>query len=232
MVSVHRRIHPSLRDLPTKEEAAQLNADWSEHGNLVRILWQDFEDAVHFCYEFGDVPSGRRNVIRCFGSLIEGLTTAMTAYSTGASHFYRQETNRYLHDKCRERSLPAYNRIYTSYRLVTQFMPRSPIAHLPDARWDDLHQALEIRNRVVHPRSDRALEISDEEFALILETARAFELDFRQFVVWFNEKRHRMARQLPGQNFRPAPKTGRNEKCPCGSERKYKNCCALARDAA
>jgi uncharacterized protein YecA (UPF0149 family) len=34
-----------------------------------------------------------------------------------------------------------------------------------------------------------------------------------------------MPANLPGQPFKSAPKTGRNDPCPCGSGRKYKQCC-------
>jgi uncharacterized protein len=30
---------------------------------------------------------------------------------------------------------------------------------------------------------------------------------------------------LPGQPFKSAPRPGRNDPCPCGSGRKYKQCC-------
>ncbi len=30
---------------------------------------------------------------------------------------------------------------------------------------------------------------------------------------------------LPGQPFKPSPRPGRNDPCPCGSGRKYKQCC-------
>ncbi len=38
------------------------------------------------------------------------------------------------------------------------------------------------------------------------------------------------ATPLPGHGFRtrPLPKPGRNDPCPCGSGRKYKDCCARA----
>ena len=34
-----------------------------------------------------------------------------------------------------------------------------------------------------------------------------------------------MPANLPGQPFKSAPRPGRNDPCPCGSGRKYKQCC-------
>ena len=69
----------------------------------------------------------------------------------------------YLQEKSRERGLSAYQRIYTIYRLIANFLPKSPVAAISEERWADLRAALEIRNRIVHPTESRHLELNQAE---------------------------------------------------------------------
>ena len=65
-----------------------------------------------------------------------------------------------------------------------------------------------------------------------MQTGVAFMEDFQIFAQWQGQRQQKLGWQAPGQRIRQIPKTGRNEKCPCGSQRKYKNCCAAAELAA
>jgi preprotein translocase subunit SecA len=84
---------------------------------------------------------------------------------------------------------------------------------------------LEIRNRVVQPASLAELEVSNKEVELIMQVGFDFYNDLRRFVQWFSQKEQKMIWDLPGKRTRYLSTTGRNQLCPCGSGRKYKNCC-------
>ena len=179
--------------------------------------------------EYGDTPYDRRAVVRCFGSYIDGLAVAMREYSFSLSELFHEPTNRFLRDKSEERGTTGYQRIYTSYRFIAGFMPDSPMARIPDSRWDRLHRALEIRNRVMHPAAAEDMDVNEIGIELVLKLGEEFALDYRQFIEWFNQKQTRIIQALPGQQRRHlSPPQGRNDLCRCGSGRKYKHCCAAA----
>ena len=86
-----------------------------------------------------------RALIRCFGSLLEGLTTSMRKIAVATGKLFRQPLNPFLQEKVEERAITAYQRIYTSYRFIGEFLPRSPLAATTDDFWDELHWAIEAR---------------------------------------------------------------------------------------
>lgn len=210
----------------------RLHADLDHACTLANALKEDFRESLVRMNERGCLPVDRRAVVRCFGSLIDGYAHVMRLAAIGVCELFDEPLNPFLQEKSHDRTLSTHHRIYTIYRLLADFLPRSPFAHCPDRRWNDLRAALEIRNRIVHPQQLSDLELSDDEMSLIMEVGFAFYQDHMQFVHWFAHKEQQLLWQLPMNRKRSLPKTGRNEKCPCGSERKYKNCCAAAQYAA
>jgi uncharacterized protein len=74
------------------------------------------------------------------------------------------------------------------------------------------------------------LEVARDETSLtsgeINEICDAAPGLIREYVTQLHE--WRVARQhMATAPANPAPKTGRNEPCPCGSGKKYKRCCGL-----
>lgn len=233
MVALKDSIVPlAALDQPRVEESLLARARNASALELYQIIRGDFGDALLQNVQSGSAPSARRALIRCFGSFIDGLSFAMRTVAVNACEFHGKDYNRFLHAKSQERGLPAYNRIFNSYRIVQLCLPRSPLAQVTDQRWDNLHTCLEIRNRVVHPECPADLGVSDTELQLIAQTGSEFMSDFQIFAQWQGQRQQRLGWEAPGQRRRDIPKTGRNEKCPCGSQRKYKNCCAAAQYAA
>lgn len=72
------------------------------------------------------------------------------------------------------------------------------------------------------------LDLSDAEMRVVVQTGQDFYLDFTKFVQWFGQKEQKMLLDLPGTRKRYLKKIGRNEPCPCGSGRKFKNCCGAS----
>lgn len=145
---------------------------------------------------------------------------------------FRPAAQPFLQGKVEERGITTHYRISTTYRLLGEFLPRSPLAATPDALWDDLQAALEIRNRVVHPKRMRDLEVKGEEAMLVAATGDEFCGHLNQFVQWLVQKEQKLVWEHMAERRRLYPKIGRNEKCPCGSELKYKDCCIAATIAA
>jgi hypothetical protein len=221
--------HDPKRKVPTPEEFDAMAAKWGKISALLNVLHADMETARHYLGEFGDTAYERRAVVRCFGSYIDGLAVAMREYCFTLCELFGEPANRFLRDKSEERGATGYQRIYTSYRFIAGFMPDSPMARISDSRWDRLHRALDIRNRVMHPAAAVEMEIGDDEIELVLKLGAEFMLDYQQFLEWFNQKQTRIIRGFPGQQRRhTSPKQGRNDLCRCGSGRKYKNCCVAA----
>ena len=199
---------------------------------LAMILREDFVAALKALIADAESGAARRAVVRCFGSLIEALADAMRTVAVVTCEFHGKNYNRFVNAKSTERTAANHTRIYHSYRIIHEALPKSPLARVPDQRWDDLHKCLEIRNRVVHPDCVADLEVSDEDLKLITELGAEFARDFDTFAQWHFQKQQKLGWEATGHRQRIVPKVGRNEKCPCGSQRKYKNCCAAAQWAA
>ncbi len=201
----------------------------SEFGCVLQV---DFIEASEWVYREDFAPVASRALVRAFGSLVDGLSRVMQEIAVSTAELFGGRLNPFLQQKSAERSTSTYQRIYTSYRLVAEFLPRCPLGRLPDARWDDLHLAIEIRNRVVHPTALADTVVSTDDCRLVIEVGEALLRDFAQFVQWFRQKEQKLAWEHMAERRRLFPKVGRNEKCPCGSQRKYKSCCAVAQYAA
>lgn len=200
---------------------------------LCQILRCDFAAAMSAFTEPGAEHSvAGRNIVRCFGSLIEALSDAMRIVAVTVCEFHGKNYNRFLNAKSTDRGLANFNRIYHSYRIICEALPKSPLARVPDERWDNLHTCLDIRNRIVHPHSSTDLELTPNELMLVAQVAIDFCHDFDVFAQWHGQKQQKLGWEAGGLRKREIPKIGRNEKCPCGSQRKYKNCCAAAQWAA
>lgn len=201
------------------------HSDLNASAQLCNTLRDDFVDALNRGNERGHLPVDRRAAVRCFGSLLDGVTASMRSAAVMMCHIYDEPLNPFLEEKSAERDLSSHQRIYSIYRLLAGFLPKSPLAHVPDSRWEELRAAIDIRNRIIHPATLADIELSKEQTMLIMETGMNFFRDFTQFVQWFGQKEQRLWWDLPGTRRRYIDKIGRNEPCPCGSKRKFKNCC-------
>lgn len=214
---------------PDIDESMLAKARTRDAVEVCQTLRRDFLEAMNALIAKDAEPGcARRNVVRCFGSLIEGLTEAMRTVAVVTCEFHGKDYNRFLQAKSIERGAANHTKIYHSYRIIHEALPKSPLARVPDERWDKLHACLEIRNRVVHPRAPADLELSDQDLMLIGNTATEFVRDFDIFAQWHFQKQQKLGWERTGIRRREFRKIGRNEKCPCGSQRKYKDCCAAA----
>jgi hypothetical protein len=205
----------------------KLNAGLRASSELCHAIKEDYRDALERFVADQANGFAQRALVRCFGSLIDGVTASMRFAAIALCEALGEPLNPFLQEKTAERHLSTHQRIYSIYRLVAQFVPRSPLSHLPDSRWDELRRALETRNRVVHPAITGDLDLTHQEMVLISHTAHSFYRDYRQFIQWFGQREQEMLWEIPGTRKRFLKKIGRNEPCPCGSQRKYKNCCGL-----
>jgi hypothetical protein len=205
----------------------KFNASMNASSALCTALKEDFRDALEHFIDDKARGFSRRGVVRCYGSLIDGVTASMRFAAISLCEVFGEPLNPFLQEKTAERRISTHNRIYSIYRLLADFLPRSPLAHVPDVRWESLRHALEIRNRVVHPAALSDLDLSDAEMMLVVGSGHDFYRDYAQFIQWWGQKEQQMLWDLPGTRKRFLKKIGRNEPCPCGSKRKYKNCCGV-----
>ena len=177
----------------------------------------------------GDFEEGEaRALVRCFGSLLDGLTTGMRGIAVATCKLFNRPLNPFLQDKVEERTITSYQRIFTSYRLIGEFLPGSPLGAINDKVWDDLRKAIEIRNRIMHPKETRDMRLNPDETLLVMRTGKEFHEHFGKFYVWFMEKQQKLVMPHLVSYRRLVPKAPRNKPCPCGSNRKFKDCCFKA----
>src|SRR5947209_7014251 len=112
----------------------------------------------------------------------------MRSAAIGICKMFNEPLNPFLEEKSGERGLSTHQRIYSIYRLLATFLPKSPLARVSDDRWDKLRSALDIRNRVVHPSALSDLDLTNEEMKLVMQTGLDFYNDFGQFIQWFSQK--------------------------------------------
>jgi hypothetical protein len=206
----------------------KFRADLNGSLKLCEALRDDFVHALNDMVDRGQQQYDFRNIVRCFGSLLDGVTSSMRFAAVALCKVYGEPLNPFLTDKTAEQRLSTHQRIYSIYRLLADFLPKSPLAHIPDARWDKLRFALEIRNRITHPSVLSDLDISKKQIMMVMETGHDFFRDFSQFVLWFSQKEQRMWMDLPGTRRRYIAKINRNDPCPCKSGKKFKNCCWIS----
>ncbi len=191
-------------------------------------LQGDFVASWEHTTESDFQETNSRALVRCFGSLLDGLTTGMRQIAVATCKLFHRPLNPFLQDKVEERSTNTYQRIFTTYRLIGEFLPGSPLAAIHDRLWHDLHSALEIRNRIMHPKSVCDLELIRAQTLLVMRTGKEFHEHFNKFNVWAMEKQQKLIMPYMVSYRRMMPKLQRNEPCRCGSNRKFKNCCFKA----
>lgn len=197
------------------------------------ILQTDYYAArdSYFCAQLEAQVEGRA-LVRSFGSLLDGVTNAMRRIAVSTGKLFRRPLNHFLEEKADERGLNSYQRIFTSYRLIGELLPRSPLAETTDGFWDELHYVIEIRNRIVHPRCARDLEVTHEEARRVAKMGNNLCAHGNQFAQWLLQKEQKLVWEHLAERRQLYPKIGRNDRCPCGSGKKYKDCCILAAWAA
>lgn len=225
-------LHPVKEALFDEEAWRRFGRDYRAEFDFCRILQGDYIAASTQFFGEGMEATDARAMIRCFGSLIDGLTNSMRKITIATCRLFAKPLNPFLQDKAEERGITSYNRIYTTYRLLGEFLPQSPLATVTDGFWDEVHAVIEIRNRVVHPRSLRDLELPAAEAMRVAEIGDDFCDHVNKFAHWLTRKEEKLVWEHLAVRKRIYPKVGRNERCPCGSGRKYKNCCEAAALAA
>ena len=190
------------------------------------MLKADFELAVATLALGEAQDAQRRALVRCFGSLLDGLANALC-------HIAETECNREsrqlrdLHAGAHA-SAPVLQRIDVSYRVIVRGLHGSPLTSLGGKRWEDLHAAVEIRNRVAHPQAPGDLSISGSNVGVIVQVARQLISDFETLARWQTRRQSRLFVPADG-----APRSGRKRRrsgfkrriCACGSGRKAWKCC-------
>jgi hypothetical protein len=116
--------------------------------------------------------------------MIDGLAAMMREITCNMCELFGEPLNPFLREKSTERGVSSSHRILTTYRLLAEFAPGSPLADIPDGRWDKLHTAIAIRNRIVHPSRMADLEVSQDELNLILRLGTHFLKDVPAFAHW------------------------------------------------
>ena len=226
-------IHPIQPPVFDIEAWRRFGREYREEFDFCRILQGDWVVAADLYFESDpEAHAEGRALIRCFGSLLEGLTTSMRKIAVATGKLFRQPLNPFLQEKVEERAITAYQRIYTSYRLIGEFLPRSPLAATTDDFWDELHWAIEARNRIVHPRSASDLMVTEEEVWRVAEMGNELSTHVNKFAHWLSRKEEKLLWEHLAERRHIYPKIGRNEPCPCQSGRKYKHCCVAAAVAA
>lgn len=192
---------------------------------LGHMLKADFELAVATLASAEAEPAHRRALVRCFGSLLDGMANALRHIAeTGCR---RECGPRRDLQTAADPTAPVLQRIGLSYRTIARSLARSPLTSLGGKRWDDLHAAVEIRNRVAHPQATCDLGISGNNVALITEVARHLIRDFDTLAQWQSAQPSRgvtSALATPGRRRRRQRGRIRNRLCACGSGRKARHC--------
>jgi hypothetical protein len=195
--------------------------------DLCALLQADFLVAWHRVTESDFEENEARALVRCFGSLLDGLTTGMRGIAVATCKLFNRPLNPFLQDKVEERTITSYHLIFTSYRLIGEFLPGSPLSSISDQVWNELRKAIEIRNRIMHPKETRDMTLSSDE-TIAMRTGKEFHELFNKFHVWFMEKQQKLVMPHVVTYRRMFPKPGRNKPCPCGSDFSYKDCCFKA----
>ena len=163
-----------------------------------RDPWLRFIEKTHAAKQLGEIAKAdfdyakdelarndsgyaRRNLVRCFGSLLDVHAAILREVSCEYGNVLQKPQNKFLREKSGARGTTASFRVKASYRLVAELMPESPFARVDAVRWERLHSALEVRNRVLHPNTVSGMTVSDKELHLILATTAEFLDDLEAF---------------------------------------------------
>ncbi len=219
---------PQPKVLLTQEKWEEFGRAYRAEFDFCRMLQIDYIAACARFFESGMDQSEGRAMVHCFGSLLDGLTGAMRTIAVATCRLFGRPLNPFLQEKAEERNITAHRRVYTTYRLLAEFRPGSPLATTSDALWDDLHTAIEIRNRITHPKSARDLEVSGVDGMLVSEIGDEFNSHLNKFAHWLMQKEQKLIWEHTVERRRLYRKVGRNEPCPCGSGTKHKDCCLRA----
>jgi len=66
-----------------------------------------------------------------------------------------------------------------------------------DARWDSFQKAIEMRNRITHPRTPEDLHLSDEDFEQIKFALFWFSENYRTLITEFTARLEKLEKLLP-----------------------------------
>lgn len=222
---------PMPPEFLTRDTLDQFFADNRAAVRLAAVLQTDFFAASDRMVETKFAGPDVRAMVHCFGSLIDGLSTAMRQVAISTCKLFGKPLNPFLQEKVEERTLSNHQRIYTSYRLIGEFLPGSPLAKAADELWSELHVAIEIRNRVVHPRCVADTEVTPGDAMRVAEVGDEFSRHANQFAQWLVQKEQKLIQPylVEARHYSKIP---RNAPCPCGSGKKYKHCCIAAAYAA
>jgi hypothetical protein len=166
----------------------------------------------------------RRNVVRCFGSLVDVLAAILRDVSFEMGEGLGKPRNHFLRDKSGGRGTTASFRVKASYRLVAELVPQSVFARIDPVRWEQLHHAFEVRNRVLHPNSMAGMKVSDMELRLILATAAEFLNDLEEFFRLCQLHSQNLYQLTNDQRVRVIAKIRLKDTGHCSSRREFEHC--------
>jgi hypothetical protein len=171
-----------------------------------------------------DCGYARRNVVRCFGSLLDVLAAILRDVSCEMGDGSERPRNQFLREKSGGRGTTASFRVKASYRLVAEMLPQSIFARIEPVRWERLHVALEVRNRVLHPNSLSGMAVSDAELRLILATAAEFLRDLEEFFGLCQLHSQNLFQSTSDQRVRVIAKIRMKDASPCQAGRAFEHC--------
>jgi hypothetical protein len=148
---------------------------------LGSVAQADFEQARQDLAH-QDCGYTRRNFVRCFGSLLDALTTIFRDVSEGLADALDRPRNGFLSEKSRARGTTSTFRVRATFRLVAGVTRQPAFTQLDLARWERLHSAVEVRNRILHPDATSSLAVPEAELRLIDTVAAEFIADLEELI--------------------------------------------------
>ena len=118
-----------------------------------------------------------------------------------------------------------------AYKLSTELRLAGYSVQVIDFTWRSHLQYLEQLRQVIGLRSygqkDPLSEFKKEAFVLFEGLLEKIKNDIIKFLLNLNIIVSNEKKEEQTQNISDKKKIGRNEKCPCGSGKKYKHCCGM-----
>lgn len=133
------------------------------------VPFTNVEDVIASCnrMEKEDTPAHRRDLVRAISFGIEGLEWSLRRGVLKHSKSLTSHEAAALAEESYKVDDRGNVNVATSLRLVIQVAKRLPDYHedLNHPAWTDLKAAVEVRNRLVHPKSLEDLTLTDDDIS-------------------------------------------------------------------
>lgn len=151
---------------------------WSEFQNITSVLESDL-DEIQSQLTTNDSQFWRRTFCRAFFAYLEGQTHALKqlflfydwwTVDPDTEHKIRNQKHIQNKDgstKVIQNYLPLVQNVQLLFKALAVSANIEPIISNNDKSWDLLSKAVNVRNRIVHPKKSEDLIISDDEIQLI-----------------------------------------------------------------